>query len=252
MADKSTVDFLEEQAGAGLENVDIQDMSLPFLRVAQSLSPQLDKDSDAYMEGLELGMFFNTVTKFIYGKEVGLIPIRYERAWIEWHPDRGGYVGKHSPGSIKIDKSEFSKWKYNGNVISDTMMFYCLISGHLDHGPILFCLSSTGIKHAKNWLTQINMTKLPSKKTAPIFSSVWKLFTAKQVGKKGAYYQLGDKSSNVSRERFITPDEYSKFVGPMVVAIQDMKADMKQLEDNTGYSNVEEPVQEANGTKVGY
>lgn len=249
---KQEVGFLDEHSGEGLENIEISDLSLPFLRVAQPLSPQIDKDSEEFLEGLQVGMFFNTVTNRIYGKEINLIPMKYERSWVEWKQDRGGFVARHIPGSIDIDKSDFSKWKYNANVIQDTLMFYCMVADRLNEGPIVFCLSSTGIKHGKNWMTQINMTRLPSGKQAPIFSSVWKLFTTKQQNAKGSFYQIGGKSSNVSRARFIKPDEYSTFVAPNIEGLKNMSVDLKQLTDSSNETESQEPEETKDGVKTGY
>ena len=35
--------LLEEEAGAGLENFSTEDMQIPFIRILQALSPQLNK-----------------------------------------------------------------------------------------------------------------------------------------------------------------------------------------------------------------
>ena len=252
MAEEKALTFLEEQAGAGLENIDIRDMSLPFLRIAQSLSPQLEKDNEAYIPGLELGMFFNTVTKKIYGREINLIPIKYERAWVEWRPDRGGFVATHPQNSIKVDKTNFKEWQYGENIVQDTMLFYCMIEGHLQDGPIVFPLSVTGLKHGKNWMTQINMTKLPSGSQAPLFSSVWKVVSSKINGKKGTYYQIGGKATNISRTRFINSTEYQNFISPNIEGLKFAVVDMKQLSDGSDEVIEDEETVTEDGTKVGY
>ena len=41
--------LLEEEAGAGLENFTTEDMQIPFIRILQALSPQLNKQDSLYI-----------------------------------------------------------------------------------------------------------------------------------------------------------------------------------------------------------
>ena len=72
-------------AGTGLEEAGADDYAIPFLRVLQSMSPQLKKSDGKYIQGAEEGMFFNTVTESIYdGTEgVSIIPCAYKKKYIE-------------------------------------------------------------------------------------------------------------------------------------------------------------------------
>lgn len=230
--DEQDVGFLNELAGEGFDNITAEDFAIPFLRILQPLSPQLDEDSENYIPGAKPGMFFNTVTNFLYGTEIKLIPLMYKKVWLEWAPNRGGLVGRHDPHTINVDKSDFSRWTTDeGNLVSENHMFYVLVADHLDHGPMIFSQSSTGIKHAKNWNTQIMMTRLPSGKRAPFFSSVWKLETVKNKNDQGTWYQLGEKSSHIVRERFVTAEEYNGFISPARDTLDTLKdPDYAQLE----------------------
>lgn len=233
---KEDIGFMEEIAGQGYENIGQEDISTPYLKVAQALSPELDKEEDAYIEALEVGMFFNSLTSKVYGREINLIPVHYEKSWMEWKPDRGGLVGKHEPFSIQVDKTDFSKWKYGNNIISDTLMFYCFVEGHMEDGPLVYALTGSGIRHGKNWNTQIMMTKLPSGSRAPYFSSVWKLNTTKQKNEQGTWYQIGGKKSNIVRSRFITSKEYTELIAPIREDLNRLTSsvDYKQLESSGG------------------
>jgi hypothetical protein len=240
-ARKKPTDFLEEYSGQGFEGVSQEDLKIPFLRILQKLSPEVDRDDEAYIKGASPGMFFNTVTKKVYSKEIDLIPVRFQKVWLEWEPDRGGLVARHEPFSIEVDKSDFSKWRYNGNEIQECYLFFVLVADHIDDGPMIFSLASTGIKHAKNWLTNITHTRLPNGKQAPFFSSVWNLKTVLCKNDAGSWYQVGDKTTAIQKIRFITATEFNKYVFPSKEALKTLdNVDLKQLEDHS--TNKVDPV----------
>lgn len=234
------VDFLNEHAGKGFENINQDDLKIPFLRILQKLSPQVDEKDPNYIKGAQPGMFFNTVTQKLYGKEVNLIPIKYEKVWLEWKPNRGGFVARHEPYSIVVDQSNFAEWKYNGNIIQETLNFFVFIAGKLDEGPLVFSLSSTGIKHGKNWNTQIVHTRLPSGKQAPYFSSIWNISSIACTNAQGTWYQIGDTTSLIKRIRFISKEDFEKFINPTRKSLDKASSvDYKQLENQTN-QNIED------------
>lgn len=232
---KETTDvgFLDEHASEGFEGIGAEDFTIPFLRILQILSPQVDADRSEFIQGAKPGMFFNTVTNRLYGTTIKVIPIMYKKIWLEWLPNRGGLVGRHEPKSISVNKEEFSSWKNSkGNLIAEHHVFYCLIAGHFDEGPVVFSLTSTGIKHARNWNTQIMMTRLPSGSRAPFFSSVWEMETVKNMNAAGTWYQVGDKKTMIKRDRFVSQEEFTKFILPNKESLQSLKElDYTQLED---------------------
>ena len=88
-------------AGTGLEEASADDYAIPFLRVLQSMSPQLKKSDGKYIQGAEEGNLFNTVTETLYdGTEgVTIIPCAYKKKFIEWVPREsgGGFVDDSHP-----------------------------------------------------------------------------------------------------------------------------------------------------------
>ena len=232
-----SVDFLNEFADEGFENLDSSDFVIPFLRILQKLSPQVDKDSDEHVSGAQAGLFYNTVNQKIYGKTIEVIPLVFKKAWLEWGPNRGGLMGRHEPHSIKINTSNFTNWHPVGenseNSIVETMLFFILIIGHFQDGPIVFPLSKSGIKHGKNWNTNIMMTRLPSGQRAPYYSSVWEMETVLNKNDQGNWFQVGGKKTAIVRERFITAKEFKDHVFPMKNSLKKIasKVDFTQIED---------------------
>jgi hypothetical protein len=206
---KEELDFLEGIAGQGFEGMGPGDYAVPFLKIITNGSPECTKGKEGYIEGLEPGVFLNTLTKRVYGAEINLIPLKYEPVWLAWAPNRGGLRGRYEPNSIDVNGNAFDGMKdAEGNSVTDNMVFYCLIEGHLEDGPIVFSLSSTGLRHAKNWNAQILLRKTASGKRAAYFSAVWKLRLELNTNDQGVWYQIGNKkSTNVTWVRDITKDE---------------------------------------------
>ncbi len=82
----ATLDFVKD-SGMGLENIDKEDLALPFLKLLQSGSYETKKKHAKYVEGAEPGMFYNTVTKKLYDGEKGIevIPVYYKMTYLNGH-----------------------------------------------------------------------------------------------------------------------------------------------------------------------
>lgn len=76
---------------AGNENVGMEDMQLPRLTILQKISDQCDPNHDAYVEGAEPGLIYNTLTGDMYD-EILFCPAHFIRKWLVWKSSRGGLV----------------------------------------------------------------------------------------------------------------------------------------------------------------
>ena len=83
----ATIDFVQD-SGMGLENIDRDDLAIPFLKLLQSGSDETKKRHAKYVDGAEAGMFYNTVTKKLYDGEKGIlvVPVFYKMTYPEWAP----------------------------------------------------------------------------------------------------------------------------------------------------------------------
>ena len=227
-------DFLDDFSGQGYEDFGSNSYQVPFLKIAQSLSPEVKKQKPEYIEGLEPGQFFNTLTKKNYGSTIRLIPLRQKEIWLEFEPNQGPFRGTHAPGSIPTagDIYEDGLRTLKGNNLIDAIVFYCLIEGELETGPIIFSLYKSGIKHAKTWNSLIMTSKTTSGKQAPYFGSVWEVTTQFNQNDQGDWFQIGaGKSSNIKRIRSITKDELDLHVLPARNILKDIdrRADYAQI-----------------------
>ena len=205
---------LEAMSGQGFENTDKDAYAIPFLRILQPGSPQVQEDEASYIEGAKPGMMFNTITMQLYGKEAKVIPITYNRSFIEWVPNRGGFVKDHGSDPAILDRIETIDDKHNsildnGNIIQDTRTHIVLLADDILAGPVILSMTSTGIKHSRKWMTLMNGIRIPnSTKQAPMFACIWKVGITKNENDDGKWYQFGDKSgTNIHHEGWVDKDQ---------------------------------------------
>ena len=86
--------MFEADADKGSQNMGQDDLALPFLKVLGQLSPEVNKRDGKYVEGAEPGMILNSVTNEVFDgtKGVDVLPVFYERKYVEW-ADRGDSRG---------------------------------------------------------------------------------------------------------------------------------------------------------------
>jgi len=187
------LNFIQD-AGAGLENMDKDDLALPFLKLLQTGSDETKKKHANYVEGAEAGMFYNTVTKKLYSGEKGIevIPCFYKLTYPEWapferkegrpiSPDRGPEIlAKTKKNSSGKDVLE------NGNEIIKTANHFVIINGERPE-KALMAMKSTQLKVSRGWNSIIKdefETDPKTKKSipAPSFSRIYKLNSVENSG----------------------------------------------------------------------
>lgn len=184
-------------AGAGFEGTTGADLSVPFLGILQSNSPQVEDKDPA---GAESGMLFNTVTRELTGGEDGLVflPCHKELAFVEWVPrdSGGGFVGLHDPNGDVVKKAiedndgnRIGKLKVGDNDLIETHYVYGLIldaEGEETYGFAVVSFSSTKIKPYRDWITA--MYTLKGK--PPMFANRACIRTVKQKNDYGTFYNF--------------------------------------------------------------
>jgi hypothetical protein len=117
------LDMVGGDAGMGTESADRDDMIVPFLKLAQSLSEEVKKSKPNYIEGLEEGDFFNSATNEVWKGEAGVrfIPVLYTKQYLEFTPraDGGGFHGQHDASILAQTEPDDSNRDMlpNGNEI---------------------------------------------------------------------------------------------------------------------------------------
>lgn len=201
-----TIDFGED-AGMGTENVDASSAAIPFLTILQGLSPQIET-----VDGAKPGLFINTITNEMF-KEVEIVPCYFQRRFLRWAPNRGGYKGDFSAIDVETNKvpgmsvhdghylmdvpegaAAFDKdGKPAFDHLSDTRNHFVLMrSAGGNWIPALVSMSSTQIKKSKRLIALILGIELErpngSKFNPPSFSHIYKMKAVKEKNAKGEWW----------------------------------------------------------------
>jgi len=187
------IDFISD-AGAGLENIDKDDLALPFLKLLQTGSDETKKKHANYVEGAEAGMFYNTVTKKLYNGEKGIevIPCFYKLTFPEWAPferKEGRPVGPDRGPEVLAKTKKSSSGKDvldNGNEIIKTANHFVIINGEKPE-KALMAMKSTQLKVSRGWNSLMQDQFESDPKTnknvpAPMFSRIYKLNSVENSG----------------------------------------------------------------------
>lgn len=190
-------------AHAGFEGTTIADLSIPFIKIMQSNSPEVE---DELIDGVKPGDLVNSVSNEILKQPLIVQPVLKEAAIVEWVPRNkgGGIAGRHEIDSdIFLDAIK----KNNGsrippkdsdgkripfkspdnNDLVETYYIYCLIldeTGTSTEGFCVLSFASTNIKVYKDWLTSMYSLK----GAPPIYANRNKISTAKQKNNDGTFY----------------------------------------------------------------
>lgn len=182
-----------EFEGLGQENAKADDFAIPFINIAQALSPQLDESDADYIEGLKKNQLFNSVTHEIFADGVTVIPVKYERKYIEFNlrENGGGLVAIHDEYDPEVLKRRDDKNRSitdDGTQIVETRSFFCLVQGgDGDWYPAMVSMKSTGLKKAKQWMSMAQGVKWPKSDgttfVAPMFARKYRLGVAQESSK---------------------------------------------------------------------
>jgi hypothetical protein len=152
------LDQAERDAGRGVSHRP-EDSILPLIYVEQTGSPHVDKRSPDYIEGDAPGNFRlsnapNPIRNGVEGIEV--IPCEMRRVFIEWRPNRQGFVAEHAEmpadavPKIIFDgdgKQREKLVRSSGNILEETRQFYLLLDGM----PYVLPCAGTKNTFAKKW-----------------------------------------------------------------------------------------------------
>ena len=191
--------MFEADADKGSQNMTQDDLALPFLKVLGQLSPETNKRDGKYVEGAEPGMILNSVTNEVFDgtKGVQVLPVFYERKYVEW-ADRGDSKGApvaiHNAESDIVstttrDKS-FKDRLPNGNYLENTANHFVIVLGKSPQ-TALISMKATQLKISRKWNSMMMGIKLQGKNglfTPPTYSHIYNLKTVQMSNDKGTWF----------------------------------------------------------------
>ena len=191
-------DLLEDQ---GFEGATSGSYAMPFLRILQKGSPEVDKDEATHIKGAKPGMILHTVTKEIF-KEVNLVPLKYRDSYIEWIPRSkgGGFVSEWDALDPMTQerlstctREDNTSVLPSGNEFKLHSNYFCALE--CEDGswePVMVSMSASQLKTSRIWLSTLRKMTIevdgdiyPAKN---IRSYQWTFSTEKLSNDKGTWF----------------------------------------------------------------
>lgn len=231
---------LLRDSGAGVDNMGMDDVAVPYLYILQTNSPQVNEDHDAYITGAKAGMFYNNVSNEVYdGRETGLtvIPCAYERKYVEWVPrdTGGGYVADHSIESGILSETRPNEKGIpilgNGNLVIETAYHYVYFKNPLTGvwEEIIIPMKSTMLKKSRRWNKTLMATLIPgTTNRAPRWLYPYQLKTVKEAKNDNTWsnFDITRLSEMVTAEQYRAAKSFAELFSTGLI--------VRAKETNTG------------------
>lgn len=204
------------EARPGFEEMEQQDRVLPRLALCQSNTPQRVRSNESYIDGLEDGMYFNTITRKVYGARVFVVPLLFFVSRILFPEKMGdqilcqaldGKQGTGTPGGhcLACPLSQFGTSKKPGSKApACTKLYNYAVLAADENGVVhpdglaVFTLKSSGAKDALNWNTLMSL-----RVGTAMYAGLYELFaTSASDGKNSWFVPKVQNAEWVSRESY--------------------------------------------------
>jgi len=187
-----------KDAGRGVNDLNSEDLAIPFLKVLQKMSDELDD-----LDNAKAGDIYNTVTKEVVkgGTGVRVINCAYNLQHIEWEPRGTGSkaplniygAGDDIPKTERGDDNKDYIVDGDGRYLEKTAQHYVLI---IDEDGVtqqaLLPMKSTQLKKSKQWNSAMRSLKMKDASgnifTPPRFGHIWRLETVAEENKNGSWH----------------------------------------------------------------
>ena len=193
-------EMLEDLEGFGAD-FSSDEVTLPFIRIVQKMSPYLVEGDGNYIEGCKAGQLVHTVNNQSFD-ELMIIPLRFEHLKIQWRmrEQGGGLVQVFKPTDPDLPATHKVE---NQNVVNDdpatvledTLQYVCkvLTADCEDMGMAVVSCSKSQLKYARRWNVQLQSKKLQLSNgrviRAPLFSHMYPLTTIQETSNKNGMTQ---------------------------------------------------------------
>lgn len=195
---------MQESEGRRGTSQRAEDNIVPLVYLLQALSPQVNRKKPEYIEGAAAGDILlrnNSARPIVPGDEgCVVVPVHFSVNWLEWRPNRGGFVARHPealdrPGVCPVPGAKMVDAKNDrgedilvmrspqGNDLIQTREHVVLIDGQ----PYVIPFSGTKHTASRTWMSRINQ-KQHGNKIVDSFSCAYILKTIAKSNQKGDYF----------------------------------------------------------------
>lgn len=136
LAEMEEDDFFAD-AGEGLQDFSQTDYLIPYVRIIQALSKELQKNHAKFLKGAEQGMFVNSATRKLISGETGFlaIPVSFNHRYMAWLPNNAGPAYDMGDDPSKFNsvqpltegKDKGKRFDEEGNQLTDALQFFILL-----------------------------------------------------------------------------------------------------------------------------
>jgi len=202
-ATPTTLNSMEQFAGAGSENISSKDVSLPFLKILTNNSPHVTQGDAKFISNARPGQVINSVLNKLYNGSDGfnVIPCFFKFEYVEW-ADRGTQNSVAPVNSYPADSDIMTKTSRgddrkdrlaNGNYIEPTHYHYVLLVGDNDQPSetAVIVMKATQAKKSKKWNSMMLSQRRKGKNgffQPPTWSQIYKLRTVIEKNSLGSWY----------------------------------------------------------------
>jgi hypothetical protein len=190
--------MMSADAGTGVSTA-IEDNVVPLIYILQALSPQVQRKKEEYVEDAEAGnIWFRGTKQVVPGDEgIPVVPCFFQKVWIEWMPNRGGFVARHDErpdDAVLRTDSENPKRKFwvrpNGNIVVETREHVVLVLEGFDAPmPFVIPMSGSGHSSSRNWMGSMNRKLVPGTDLkAPSYGYIYRMKTVFRTNDQGDWY----------------------------------------------------------------
>lgn len=211
--------MMAADSGKGVSTA-MEDNIVPLIYILQSNSPQVQKKGENYVEGAEAGFIWFRGTKDVVSGDDGIpvVPCHFEKCWIEWMPDRGGFVGRHGAdrpaGAVQKTDPQNPKKKFwalpNGNHVVETREHVVIVLDVFDRPmPFVIPMSGSGHGASRAWMTLQNRKVVPGTDLkAPAYGYIYRMKLQFRTNDQGDWFMWDVQDENDVPTQLTDPAVY--------------------------------------------
>ncbi len=225
-------DLFEQDASAGVAEVDSSELLTPRLKVLQDMSPQCKKSDPAYIKEAEAGNFFISSTNELLDGEEGVqvIPVCVRQIVLEWseddfiaaHDDISifnnaeplDYFNRSLTAEIETVENGVVKTEIRQHKVQKAWEFLLLIvKKNKTISAAVLSFNKSKYKHGRQWVTELNNFKLPGSSgsfTPASFYHLYELKSVVETNKKQQSYYVIKPTRIGSTYHDLSPEVYKE------------------------------------------